>query len=125
MMQAKTWIQVSAGLLMLAVLLGAFGAHALKGMVTAERLAVFHTGVQYQVYHALGLLVLSIWAHLKPEINLTGVREWLFAGVMLFSGSLYALVLLDMGWLGAVTPLGGVSFVLGWGLLIWRMRHLV
>ncbi len=124
-MQAKTWIQVSAGLLMLAVLLGAFGAHALKGMVTAERLAVFHTGVQYQVYHALGLLVLSIWAHLKPEINLTGVREWLFAGVMLFSGSLYALVLLDMGWLGAVTPLGGVSFVLGWGLLIWRMRHLV
>ena len=113
---------LSAGL---AVAAGAFGAHALKGHLSPEDLAVFETGARYQMNHALALLAVA-WAASRwpgPSVNAAG---WLFvAGTVLFSGSLYALALTGIRWLGAVTPLGGVAFLAGWACLAvgaWRGR---
>ena len=113
---------VSAGL---GVAVGAFGAHGLEGMVTADRLGAFETGARYQLYHALGLLAvgLALRHGIGGALRWTG---WLFAaGTVLFSGSLYALVLLDMSALGIVTPFGGVCFIVGWALFAlaaWRAQ---
>ncbi len=107
---------IAAGL---AVVLGAFGAHALEGQVTPERLATFEIGVRYQMYHALALLFVG-WAAAQQASGLFTWAGYLFlAGIVLFSGSLYLLVLTDTPWLGAVTPLGGVAFIAGWALLAW------
>lgn len=109
---------IAAGL---AVVLGAFGAHALEGRVTPERLETFETGVRYQMYHSLALLFVG-WAAVQ---HLGGLAMWagyLFIfGIIVFSGSLYLLVLTDTGWLGAVTPFGGAAFIAGWGLLVWAL----
>lgn len=110
----------------LAVAAGAFGAHALRDRLSADMLQVFQTGVTYQMYHALGLLAVGI---LLARFSIDGsvwlsAAGWLFlAGSVLFSGSLYALSLSGITWLGAITPLGGLAFLLGWlGLAIglWR-----
>lgn len=102
----------------LAVLLGAFGAHALKKSLSPEMLAVYKTGVDYQFYHALGLLAVGITGfHVHSKwISLSGI--FLTAGIVLFSGSLYALAFSGIKALGAVTPFGGVSFVVGWVCLV-------
>jgi uncharacterized membrane protein YgdD (TMEM256/DUF423 family) len=106
----------SAGL---AVALGAFGAHALKARLSPEMLAVYETGVRYQLTHALALLAVA-WAVMRwpgPAVTASG---WLFvAGTLLFSGSLYALALTGVRGLGAVTPIGGVAWLVGWGCLAW------
>jgi uncharacterized membrane protein YgdD (TMEM256/DUF423 family) len=105
----------------LGVGLGAFGAHGLKSVVTAERLAVFETGVRYQMYHALGLLALA-WAISRwPERRLAPAAWLLLFGTVVFSGSLYLLVLTGTGWFGAITPLGGVALIAGWALVAWRL----
>ncbi|HEU5358822.1 MAG TPA: DUF423 domain-containing protein [Gemmatimonadales bacterium] len=113
---------LSAGL---AVAAGAFGAHALKGHLSPEDLAVFETGARYQMYHALALLAVA-WAASRWPVPAVSVAGWLFvAGTILFSGSLYALALTGVRWLGAVTPLGGVAFLAGWAALAlgaWRGR---
>ena len=103
----------------LAVMLGAFGAHALQRHVTPERLATFEVGVRYQMYHALALLAVAWAAAQWPGGLTTGAGYCFLAGMLLFSGSLYLLVLTDTGWLGAVTPLGGLAFIAGWLLLAW------
>lgn len=103
----------------LAVALGAFGAHGLEGRVSADRLATFRTGVQYQMYHALALLIVG-WAVAQgwgPILHWAGYC--FVAGILIFSGSLYLLVFTDTAWLGAVTPFGGVAFIVGWALLAW------
>jgi uncharacterized membrane protein YgdD (TMEM256/DUF423 family) len=106
---------------LLGVVLGAFGAHALKGRLTPEDLTIFETGVRYQMYHALALLVLAGLAPRLPGA-LTTAAGWLFtAGVLVFSGSLYVLVFSGQRWLGAVTPLGGLAMILGWALLALRI----
>lgn len=98
---------------------GAFGAHALEGIVSVDRLGTFQTGVQYQLIHAVALLALSVWLHLRPT-RLLRVAAWLWvSGTVLFSGSLYALVLFDLPVLGAVTPFGGLAFIAGWVLVGW------
>jgi uncharacterized membrane protein YgdD (TMEM256/DUF423 family) len=106
----------SAGL---AVALGAFGAHALKARLSPEMLAVYETGVRYQLTHALALLAVA-WAVTRwpgPAVTASG---WLFvAGTLLFSGSLYALALTGVRGLGAVTPIGGIAWLVGWGCLAW------
>ncbi|PSR02740.1 MAG: DUF423 domain-containing protein [Bacteroidetes bacterium QS_8_68_28] len=106
----------------LAVAAGAFGAHALEGRVTAGRLEVFETAVRYQMYHALALLFVG-WAGrtLDSSVLLAGAGGCFAAGIVIFSGSLYLLVLTDTGWLGAVAPIGGVAFLAGWGLLAWAL----
>jgi uncharacterized membrane protein YgdD (TMEM256/DUF423 family) len=103
----------------LAVALGAFGAHVLKNRLAAERLTTLETGVRYQMYHALALLAVAWAVSHWPGACLPLAAGWFFvAGIVLFSFSLYALALSDQRWLGAITPLGGVSFVTGWLCLL-------
>jgi len=95
--------------------LGAFGAHALKARLGAGPLAVWNTGVQYHLWHALGMVLVGLSAALVPDgpwLRASGLL--LFAGIVLFSGSLYALALGAPKGLGALTPLGGLAFLLGW-----------
>jgi uncharacterized membrane protein YgdD (TMEM256/DUF423 family) len=97
--------------------LGAFGAHGLKSRVGPEDLAIFETGVRYHLMHGLALLAVG-WAADRWPGGLTSTAGWLFvAGIVVFSGSLYVLVLSGARWLGAVTPLGGLAFLLGWAAL--------
>ena len=103
---------------LLGVGLGAFGAHGLKSRVTPEMLTVWQTAVQYHLVHALGLLLIGILAQLLPETVMVRQAGWaLLLGVVLFSGSLYLMVLTGVRMLGAITPLGGLAFLAGWGLL--------
>jgi uncharacterized membrane protein YgdD (TMEM256/DUF423 family) len=108
---------------LISVALGAFGAHSLRDRLTSDLLAVFETGVRYQMYHALALL-LAAWAVNRWPGPLTIAAGWLFvAGTLIFSGSLYALGLSGARWLGAITPLGGIAFLGGWlclALAAWR-----
>ena len=109
----------------LSVLLGAFGAHGLKNMVPPEMIETWEKAARYQMYHALAILLLA-WAitHWPGQANLWSLGGWLFlAGAILFSGSLYILVLSGVKWLGAITPLGGVAFGIGWLCVLiatWR-----
>ena len=101
------------------MILGAFAAHMLEGRVTPERLQVFETGARYQMYHALALLFVS-WAAANLNIWQVTWAGYLFiAGILIFSGSLYLLVLTDTAWLGAITPFGGLCYITGWALLLW------
>lgn len=103
----------------LAVALGAFGAHALKSRLAPEMLAVWHTGVEYHLFHALGLLACGLVAAQLPDSAFLKWSGWLMlAGILLFSGSLYALALSGERWLGALTPVGGIAFLAAWALLI-------
>lgn len=103
----------------LGVALGAFGAHALKARLTPEMLAVYETGVRYQLIHALALLAVA-WASTRWPGTAVTASGWLFvAGTVLFSGSLYALALSGVRGLGAVTPIGGAAWLVGWGCLGW------
>lgn len=102
-----------------AVLAGAFGAHALRGRISAELLATFETGVRYQMYHALALLSVAL-AYSRWSVAQFVWAGWLFiAGTVLFSGSLYLLSLTGTRWWGAVTPLGGLCFLGGWAAMVW------
>jgi uncharacterized membrane protein YgdD (TMEM256/DUF423 family) len=102
----------------LAVGLGAFGAHALKGRLSESLLSTYQTGVQYHFYHALGLFAVALVASLLPDSTLVKWSGWLMlAGIIFFSASLYLLSLTGMRWLGAITPLGGVAFISAWLLL--------
>tara|TARA_R110002073_G_scaffold146201_2_gene298671 strand:+ start:2087 stop:2470 length:384 start_codon:yes stop_codon:yes gene_type:complete len=104
----------------LAVSIGAFAAHALRGKLTPEMLNTFQTGVQYQMYHALALLGIGVLLVNFPAANLLRISAYLMmAGIVLFSGSLYLLSISGIRWLGAITPLGGVCFLIAWALLIW------
>ena len=104
----------------LGVAAGAFGAHTLKSILPAEMLNVFETAVRYQMYHALALLAVGSVLHRQPG-EASQTAGWLFvAGIVLFSGSLYLLAFSGIRWLGAITPLGGLAFILGWGLLGWN-----
>ncbi len=108
-----------AKLALLGVALGAFGAHALRDRLSPEDLAIFETGVRYQMYHGLALFAVA-WAASRWPGTAVNAAGWMFiVGVLIFSGSLYALVLTDTRWLGAITPLGGVALILGWALLAW------
>lgn len=98
---------------------GAFGAHGLKSRLTTEMLAIFETGVRYQMYHAFALLLVS-WASARFSGSLVPTAGWLFlVGTIIFSGSLYLLSLTETRWLGAITPLGGLAFLGGWLCLAW------
>ncbi|MCH7521120.1 MAG: DUF423 domain-containing protein [Candidatus Marinimicrobia bacterium] len=120
------WMAIGALFAFLGVALGAFGAHALRTRITPRDLEIFDVAVRYQLTHALALLItgLILWWRGLDVSRLLVITPWLFtAGIILFSGSLYALVLTGKRWLGAVTPLGGVLFLAGWLLLavaLWQ-----
>lgn len=106
----------------IAVGLGAFAAHGLKNRLPEDLLAVFQTGVQYQMYHALALFGVGLLAMQLSDSTLLRASGWLFlTGIIIFSGSLYILSLSGIRWLGAITPIGGVAFLAGWLLLAVAM----
>jgi len=101
------------------VAFGAFGAHALRDRLSPADLEIFETGVRYHMYHALGLFAVA-WAASRWPSGATTAAGWLLiVGIVVFSGSLYTLVLTGQRWLGAVTPLGGVALIAGWAALAW------
>jgi uncharacterized membrane protein YgdD (TMEM256/DUF423 family) len=115
------WVLVAgAGFAMLAVMIGAFAAHGLKQVLDAYSLGLFETAARYQMYHAIGLLIVAVMSTF-PRISPRWLKFAAFAfilGIVLFSGSLYLLALSGIKWLGAITPLGGVAFMFGWLALI-------
>ena len=99
----------------ISVALGAFGAHGLKPRLRPDRLDTFETGVRYQIYHALALIVAAVLVTLFPTSPYPVAAGWLFiAGTLLFSGSLHLLVFTSKRWFGAIAPLGGLAFMAGW-----------
>ena len=116
---SKLFLSIGAVNAALAVMLGAFGAHGLKSRLAADMLDIFQTAVQYHFYHALGLLAVGILAIHYPESGYLRWSGWLMlAGILIFSGSLYILSISGARWLGAITPIGGVSFIASWILLL-------
>jgi uncharacterized membrane protein YgdD (TMEM256/DUF423 family) len=105
----------------LAVALGAFAAHGLKNRLAPDMFNIFEVGVRYHMYHALALLAVA-WASSRWSENSINLAGWAFIfGILVFSGSLYILSVTGIRWLGAITPIGGVGFLIGWILLIWAV----
>lgn len=122
-MTASRWATVGAVLGGLAVALGAFGAHGLRDRLSPADLDTFDTGARYQMYHALALLAVAWLADRAPS-RAAATAGWAFLiGILVFSGSLYLLTLGGLRWMGAVAPLGGVSFLIGWAALALAARN--
>jgi uncharacterized membrane protein YgdD (TMEM256/DUF423 family) len=114
----KTFLLIGALAGLMGVGLGAFGAHGLRGRLSPEMLAVFETAVRYQMYHALALVLTAVILG-RMDGWLVRTAGWAFtAGIVLFSGSLYVLALTGITAFGAITPIGGLAFLLGWGCLV-------
>ncbi len=114
----QLFIVLGSILMVLAVALGAFGAHALKSKLTPDKLKVYEVGVQYHIAHALGLILIGLLVNHFPEAGMIVTGGWfLVAGIVLFSGSLYVLSVARVRLLGPITPLGGLSFMIGWVLV--------
>tara|TARA_S200000501_G_scaffold371421_1_gene414466 strand:+ start:5176 stop:5535 length:360 start_codon:yes stop_codon:yes gene_type:complete len=110
-------IKIGITISLLAVVIGAFGAHGLKEILTQNKsLDIFQTAVRYQMFHSIAIIITGILIYLNVVDS--KLPTYLFlAGIIIFSGSLYILSITDIKWLGAITPIGGVLFILGWGLL--------
>jgi uncharacterized membrane protein YgdD (TMEM256/DUF423 family) len=119
-MTARLALMLGAIAMFMAVALGAFGAHALKARLAPDMAAVWQTAVQYHAWHALALLAVGILLAQDPGRAGLALAAWLFAaGIVLFSGSLYAMALTGARGLGAVTPVGGVAWLAGWAAFVW------
>jgi uncharacterized membrane protein YgdD (TMEM256/DUF423 family) len=119
----RLWIVLGAVNAFLSVAAGAFGAHGLKARLGPELLTIFETGARYHMYHSLGLIAIGLVAQARPSPLLSGAGWAMLVGILLFSGSLYALALTGVRALGAITPMGGLGFLAGWALLAaaaWR-----
>jgi len=122
----QIWVVMGAISGFLSVTLGAFGAHALKNSLTPEALAIYQTGNSYQVTHSLALILYGVW---MTQLGPAGVMQAgqgaslvpiaMSIGILVFSGSLYALAITDIRWLGAITPIGGTAFLIGWIAWAW------
>lgn len=124
----KTFVRLGALLAALSVILGAFGAHALKQILSEKGLSIFETGVRYQMYHAFALLLTGILYKEFPHKYLQFAGRLFCAGILIFSGSLYVLCYIisvgqnSLNWIGAITPLGGVCFIAGWLFLAMGIK---
>ncbi|MEP2447913.1 hypothetical protein A8B79_08340 [Balneola sp. EhC07] len=118
-MSNPTILILASFLAALAVGLGAFGAHALEESLSPKRLDTWNTAVTYHMWHALALIGLALVSKVF-EVDLTWSLNLIGAGIFVFSGSLYLLCLTDTSWLGAITPIGGICFILGWVLAGWK-----
>jgi len=115
----KLFLFLAASFGFLSVAIGAFGAHALKARISPEMLEINHTGAQYQMYHSLALLTVAILDQILSRFQPFNMAGWLFvAGIIIFSGSLYALSLTGIRTLGAITPIGGLCFLGGWACVL-------
>ncbi|MGE3180230.1 MAG: DUF423 domain-containing protein [Phycisphaerae bacterium] len=114
------WVGIGAINALVAVAAGAFGAHGLKSRLTPDMLAIFETGARYQMYHALAMVVVGALLGNESRRSANRFVCALFqSGILFFSGSLYLLALTGQTWLGAITPIGGLAFLMGWALLSW------
>ncbi len=120
-MKAKQILQLAGISGAIAVGLGAFGAHSLEALLIQNgRLDTFQTAVNYHFYHTLALFGIGILATIKPDWKGISFAAWsMVLGILIFSGSLYVLSLTGITWLGAITPLGGLAFILGWSSLVY------
>jgi len=123
-MHAKRFLMIGALLAMFSVIFGAFGAHLLKSTLSAARFETFSTAVDYQFWQALGLMVVGIAGFKLKSKSWRLAGYSLLAGTLIFSGSLYLLIATDTGWLGAITPIGGILMIIGWALFAWSLRTL-
>ncbi|HEV8539183.1 MAG TPA: DUF423 domain-containing protein [Bacteroidota bacterium] len=124
MIIVKTFIIIGSLSALIAVALGAFAAHALKARLTTEMMNTFEVGVRYHLVHSLAIFIVAWIALQYPDASIQ-VSGWLFtAGILLFSGSLYAMGITGMTWLGAITPFGGMCFLAGWAWMGWRIWKL-
>ena len=111
----RIFLAVAAALGGISVVLGAFASHALKDRLSDRQSAIWETGTRYQMYHALALILIALLLSRFPHTTLLSVAGFAFiAGIFIFSGSLYALCLSGIEWLGAITPLGGMALIVGW-----------
>ncbi len=113
----RTWIFIASLTALIGVILGAFGAHALKGRLEPSMLASYEVGVRYQLYHALGMLAVAWVMSMAPSRLAQAAALCMLVGVLLFSGSIYGLALGGWKWLGPVTPIGGLTLMIGWLLM--------
>jgi len=120
----KKFIQYGSIMMALAVVIGAFGAHALKPILDEHMTQVYNTAVEYQFYHALGLFVVAFVAHFTntKKVNLSG--NIMFGSIYIFSGSLYIMTITGIKWLGAITPIGGTGFIIAWVLLFLSVKEI-
>ncbi|OWT60577.1 DUF423 domain-containing protein [Candidimonas nitroreducens] len=122
-MSDRTIVIVASLTLLVAVGAGAFGAHGLKRVLSSDMLAIWHTAVLYQLVHGLGMLAIAALGARFGSPLLGSAAALMFAGIVLFSGSLYLLAASGVRWLGAITPIGGLAFILAWALVAlaaWR-----
>lgn len=122
--QARRSLVVGAALLALAVLIGAFGAHGLKAMVTPEKLVTFETGVRYHFYHGFGIILIALCQQNFPDLRLNGAFYSFIVGILLFSFNCYFYVLTGIKIFAIIVPVGGLLFVLGWTILAVRALKL-
>jgi len=120
----KTGILLGSGFCGLSVVIGAFVAHALKGKLSDYGVLIFDKALFYHVFHALAILFISILEYNISELSLNGCILLFSFGIILFSGSLYILAITEMKWLGMITPIGGIMFILGWCLLFVKVLKL-
>ena len=122
--RARTLLALAALAALLGVAFGAFGAHGLKGRLGETELAIYRTAVDYHLWHALGLGLIGLLLDRFPESAYLHRAGWvMFAGILIFSGSLYALSLTGLRWLGMITPVGGMCFMIAWGLMAWGVHR--
>ena len=116
-MSGMTWIRIGALLGGLGVVAGAFGAHGLEGTLDGRAMEVFETAAKYQMYHAPALLAVGLLTLMRRGVAVN-IAGWAFTvGVLIFSGTLYALAFTGIRWLGAITPIGGLALIIGWSAL--------
>lgn len=113
-MHPKLWIALAAASAFMAVAAGAFGAHGLKSRLEPDLLEVFEVGARYHMYHSLALGLLAVCGLAREDFRIQGPAWCFLAGTLIFSGSLYLLALTGVRWLGAITPLGGLTLLVGW-----------
>ncbi|CAM4119639.1 DUF423 domain-containing protein [Pseudoalteromonas ostreae] len=117
----KLFLMAGSLFCMLSVVLGAFAAHGLKSRVSEYAIGVFKTAAEYQMVHGLALIAIAIL--IKWGINLTSAGWFIIAGILLFSGSLYLLAITGYKWLGPITPVGGLCFIIGWTILLVQVAR--
>ena len=122
--QVRKFLVVGCAFLALAVLIGAFGAHGLKNIVTPEKLVTFETGVRYHFFHAFGLVIVAMIQQLFPEIKLQAAFYAFLVGIFLFSFNCYFYVLSDLKIFAMIVPMGGLLFVVGWLIIAWKALKL-
>lgn len=119
---SKNFAFYAAIFMALAVILGAFGAHGLKNIISKEMLVIFHTGVEYHFYHALGLFAVAFVANFNETRQVKLAGYFMIFGIVVFCGSLYALSISGITLLGAITPIGGAGFIIAWILLALTIK---